>query len=105
MNSRSLITKLQSVDYPLDLETIPKGLKLHVRAEPLRYRLGYSLSGDDIEWIKEFHVRDLRLGFDGTMFALFASGNSLPWPYDAPEVGFKNIREVYFDEGFKDYRY
>lgn len=37
------------------------------------------------------------------MFVLFASGNTLPWPYDSPEVGFSKIQEEYFEEGFKDY--
>ena len=44
------------------------------------------------------------MGFDGVMFGLFASGNSFPWPHDGPEVGFRKIREEYYDEGFGDYK-
>ena len=38
------------------------------------------------------------------MFALVATGHSQPWPYDAPEVGFRSITEEYFDEGWTDYQ-
>lgn len=41
--------------------------------------------------------------FSGATFALFASGNGEPWPFDAPEVGFTKVVETYFDEGNKDY--
>lgn len=41
--------------------------------------------------------------FEGSMFALFASGNGEPWPYDAPEVGFRSVEEVYYEENLPDY--
>jgi hypothetical protein len=53
--------------------------------------------------VKEFSPGLLPASFDGVMFALFASGNSFPWPYDAPEVGFSKVREEYYEEGFEDY--
>lgn len=37
------------------------------------------------------------------MFALFASGNGEPWPYDAPDVGFSSVEEVYYEENLPDY--
>lgn len=38
------------------------------------------------------------------MFALFASGNGEPWPYDAPQdVGFAEVVEEYFEEEIPDY--
>lgn len=41
--------------------------------------------------------------FTGASFALFASGNGNPWPYDAPAVGFKEIEESYHEENIPDY--
>jgi hypothetical protein len=41
--------------------------------------------------------------FEGASFALFASGNGNPWPFNAPAVGFKEVSEVYFDEGIPDH--
>jgi hypothetical protein len=41
--------------------------------------------------------------FEGASFALFASGNGEPWPFDGPDVGFGNVAETYYDEGNKDY--
>jgi hypothetical protein len=41
--------------------------------------------------------------FEGASFALFASGNGNPWPFDAPVVGFKEVNEVYFDENIPDH--
>lgn len=36
------------------------------------------------------------------MFVLYASGNSFPWPFDAPEVGFSRVNEVYHEEHWED---
>jgi hypothetical protein len=41
--------------------------------------------------------------FEGASFALFASGNGNPWPFNAPADGFKEVSEVYFDEGIPDH--
>lgn len=71
---------------------------------PRQYRLGYSIGNSDVAWVKDFSPELLPVGFDGVMFALFASGNSLPWPFDAPEVGFSKVREEYHEEGFRDYK-
>lgn len=38
------------------------------------------------------------------MLGLYASGGGNPWPWDAPEVGFSKVREVYYDEGWGDYK-
>jgi beta-xylosidase len=99
-------TRPATKEFPLAGRTIPAGLSLHIRAEPRRYRMGYSTAGaaGGIQWIHEFPARDMPVGFDGAMFALYASGNGHPWPFDAPEVGFDRVREEYFDEGFGDYQ-
>ena len=88
----------------MDFESTPDGLTLHVRALPTQYRLGYSFGGDSVEWVHDFGPDVLPIGFDGAMFALVATGHSQPWPYDAPEVGFRSITEEYFDEGWTDYQ-
>jgi hypothetical protein len=41
--------------------------------------------------------------FSGASFALFASGNGNPWPYNAPKVGFKEVNEVYYNENIPDH--
>ncbi|KAI9155673.1 beta-xylosidase [Paramyrothecium foliicola] len=92
-----------SKEFPFG-STIPKGTKLHIRAEPRLYRMGYSIGNASVEWVHEFPARSLPVGFDGAMLALYASGNGHPWPFDAPEVGFTKIREEYFEEGFEDYQ-
>ncbi|KAJ3532678.1 hypothetical protein NM208_g8331 [Fusarium decemcellulare] len=97
-------TPPQTEEFPLKLNQVGSDLKLHIRAEPRQYRLGYSLKNGETTWVKTFSPSLLPVGFDGVMFGLFASGNSFPWPYDAPEVGFSKIREEYFDEGFGDYK-
>ncbi|KAH7324195.1 glycosyl hydrolase [Stachybotrys elegans] len=93
-----------SKEFPFPYDHVPAGVQLHVRAEPTRYRLGWSVNGESIAWVHQFRLRDLPVGFDGAMFALFASGNSLPWPLNAPQVGFCNVREEFFEEGLGDYR-
>ncbi|KAF5025738.1 hypothetical protein F66182_2205 [Fusarium sp. NRRL 66182] len=94
----------QSSEFPLNMTQITTSLKLHIRATPNAYSLGYSLSEGSTKWVKTFSPRLLPVNFAGVMFALFASGNTLPWPYDAPEVGFRGIREDYYDEGLGDYK-
>lgn len=79
-------------------------MKLYIRSEPDKYSLGYKIGKSAVEWVKDFSPSDLPARFDGAMFALFASGNTFPWPYDAPEVGFLKIREEYFEEGYTDYQ-
>lgn len=36
--------------------------------------------------------------FEGNSFALFASGNGEPWPFDGPEVGFAEVMEECYEE-------
>lgn len=86
-----------------------------IRAEPTRYRLGYALSGpggeqlDETIWLTEFESRWMAwaptgyLVFEGAMFALFASGNGLPWTTAGPTVGFCSVQETFFEERIPDY--
>ncbi|KAK7224895.1 hypothetical protein V2G26_012898 [Clonostachys chloroleuca] len=96
-------TPPETSEYPIGLEKIPGDFKLHIRAKPTQYSLGYSTGNTTVTWVKDFSPSVIPVGFDGVMFVLFASGNTLPWPYDSPEVGFSKIQEEYFEEGFKDY--
>ncbi|VUC31487.1 unnamed protein product [Clonostachys rosea] len=96
-------TPPETTEFPVDLDKIPSDFKLHIRAKPTQYSLGYSASNSTVTWVKDFSPSVLPVGFDGVMLVLFASGNTLPWPYDSPEVGFIKIQEEYFEEGFKDY--
>ncbi|KAK1625323.1 beta-xylosidase [Colletotrichum phormii] len=102
-------TRPNSTEYPLSESTIPADLTLHIRASPLEYSLGYSRSNaTSPTWLKSFSSKQMGSNpgypnFEGSMFALFASGNGEPWPYDAPEVGFDRVEEVYFEEGLPDY--
>lgn len=41
--------------------------------------------------------------FTGNSFALFATGEGEPWPYNAPDVGFNKVTETYFEEDIPDY--
>lgn len=41
--------------------------------------------------------------FEGAMFALFASGAGEPWPFDAPDVGFGSVGEVFRQENIPDF--
>lgn len=94
--------------------TDPGDITLHIRAEPLSYYLGYSIteasSGQSaITWLDEIDSSWLAFAppgwfvFEGAAFALFASGNGNPWPYDAPEVGFTDYLEEYYEEDIPDY--
>ncbi|KAJ4253992.1 hypothetical protein NW762_010395 [Fusarium torreyae] len=94
----------ETKEYPLNITRIGENLDLHIRAKPNEYKLGYSLGKGDATWVKSFSSNLLPVNFAGVMFGLFASGNSFPWPFDAPEVGFSRVREVYYDEGFADYK-
>uniref|UniRef100_A0A8H7K4B0 Beta-xylosidase C-terminal Concanavalin A-like domain-containing protein n=1 Tax=Bionectria ochroleuca TaxID=29856 RepID=A0A8H7K4B0_BIOOC len=96
-------TPPETTEFPVGLEKIPNDFKLHIRARPTQYSLGYSTTNSTVTWVKDFSPSVIPVGFDGVMFVLFASGNTLPWPYDGPEVGFSRTQEEYFEEGFKDY--
>ncbi|KAK2731507.1 beta-xylosidase [Colletotrichum kahawae] len=104
-------TRPNSTEYPLGQSTIPSDLTLHIRAAPLTYSLGYSRgSGNSTSptWVREFSPRQMSANpgypnFEGAMFAVFASGNGEPWPYDAPDVGFSSVEEVYYEENLPDY--
>ncbi|WYZ35283.1 hypothetical protein EsH8_I_001559 [Colletotrichum jinshuiense] len=102
-------TRPNSTEYPLAESTVPADLTLHIRATPLKYSLGYSRgNASSPTWLKEFNSKQMGSNpgypnFEGSMFALFASGNGEPWPYDAPEVGFRSVEEVYYEENLPDY--
>ncbi|KZL80664.1 xylan -beta-xylosidase [Colletotrichum incanum] len=63
---------------------IPGGRKLHIRAEPLVYRLGYSFGGDEPTYVAEVESRWQAFApaghfvFKGASFALFATGEREP---------------------------
>ncbi|KAF6807614.1 glycosyl hydrolase family 43 protein [Colletotrichum sojae] len=102
-----------TVDYwqlPLnETERLPSGIKLHIRAEPLTYSLGYSFGEDEPTYVVEIESRWQAFAptgwfvFTGMSFALFATGEGEPWPFDGPEVGFKRVEERYFGEDVPDY--
>ncbi|KAL5350881.1 hypothetical protein ACLOAV_004454 [Pseudogymnoascus australis] len=96
-------------EIPLNSTVIPAGITLTIRATPLKYSLGFQFGQNPVVWMSEiasswlaFAPKDFFV-FEGASFALFASGNGNPWPFDAPEVGFKEVNEVYFDENIPDY--
>ncbi|RYP27651.1 hypothetical protein DL767_007581 [Monosporascus sp. MG133] len=90
---------------------IPEGLTLHIRAEPPTGRLEYFVDDDEQQptWTAGFSSRCLTRPpsgfsvFEGAIFALVASVNEEHLPFDAPEVGFRQVREVYFEENIPDY--
>jgi hypothetical protein len=95
-----------STEWPLNATAIPAGWTLHIRALPLTYNLGCSLGeGAGVVWTAEFASSLMSPGntFDGPMLTLFASGNGEPWPFDAPEVGFSRVQEIYYEENIGDY--
>ncbi|EEY15320.1 beta-xylosidase [Verticillium alfalfae VaMs.102] len=57
---------------------------------------------------QQFETRQMANGqgysvFEGAMFALFASGAGEPWPFDAPDVGFGSVGEVFRQENIPDF--
>jgi hypothetical protein len=86
-----------------------KGLQLHIRAEPLKYHLGYSVAGDKPTYVTTIASSWQAFPppgwfvFSGASFALFATGEGEPWPYDAPEVGFEKVWETYYEEDIPDF--
>jgi hypothetical protein len=88
---------------------LSSGLKLHVRATPLTYALGYSFDNGEPQYVAEIESRWQAFApggwfvFSGNSFALFATGDGEPWPYDAPDVGFSKVTETYYAEDIPDY--
>ena len=89
---------------------LESGLTLHIRATPLSYALGYSFKGQkEPTYVTEIKSKWQAFGppgyfvFSGNMFALFATGEGEPWPYDGPDVGFAKVTETYFEEDIPDY--
>ncbi|KAF1970699.1 beta-xylosidase [Bimuria novae-zelandiae CBS 107.79] len=92
-----------TTETPLPFSHIPEDFHLHVKSQPNAYKLGYSHGNESVTWVKEIPPSVLPAGFDGAMFALYASGNSLPWAFDGAEVGFRKAREAYEEERLGDY--
>ncbi|EXF84936.1 xylan 1,4-beta-xylosidase [Colletotrichum fioriniae PJ7] len=95
---------------PLNSSSLLKSeLKLHIRAEPLVYRLGYGIGDDEPTYITEIESRWQAFAptgfyvFTGASFALFATGEGEPWPVDGPKVGFTRVEETYYGEDIGDY--
>ena len=88
---------------------IPSNLTLQIRAQPLKYSLGYKIGSSPVVWLQELASSWQAFAptgyfvFEGANFALFASGNGNPWPFNAPTVGFKEVNEVYYEENIPDY--
>ncbi|PSN71091.1 beta-xylosidase [Corynespora cassiicola Philippines] len=101
---------------PLNMsKTKGTSVTLHIRATPTEYSFGFSI-GDSISstpelfWLESVSASWLAFAppgyfvFTGASFAIFASGNAEPWPYDAPEVGFSRVEESYGKDYVKDYQ-
>lgn len=82
---------------------------MHIRAEPTKYALGYTLGDEDVKWLEDFSSYWMAFAhpeyfvFTGASFALFASGGGEPWEIDSPDVGFTKVEEIYFEEDIPDY--
>ncbi|KAK1491999.1 xylan 1,4-beta-xylosidase [Colletotrichum tamarilloi] len=102
-----------TVDYwqrPLNSSSLLKsGLRLDIRAEPLTYHLGYSIGDGEPTYVAEIDSRWQAFAptgyyvFTGASFALFATGEGEPWPFDGPKVGFTRVEERYHEEDIGDY--
>jgi CubicO group peptidase (beta-lactamase class C family) len=84
-------------------------ITLHIRAEPLYYHFGYSVGKSPAQWVTSIEAKWLAFAppgwfvFEGTSFALFASGNGRPWSVRAPKVGFASVTQRYYEEKIPDY--
>ncbi|KAM9875060.1 hypothetical protein VD0002_g1193 [Verticillium dahliae] len=101
-------TRPVSTEWALNTTSIPSDLVLHIDASPLVYYLGYARGSSETTWLKQFETRQMANGqgysvFEGAMFALFASGAGEPWPFDAPDVGFGSVGEVFRQENIPDF--
>jgi hypothetical protein len=91
--------RTQTNQIPLNSSTISADTTLWIRA----------IGSEAITWMASLSSAWLAFAptnffvFEGASFALFASGNGNPWPFNAPDVGFKEVNEVYFDEDIPDY--
>lgn len=92
-----------TTETPAGFNVIPEDFNLHIKSGPKLYKLGYSRGNATVTWLKEFKPDVLPSGFDGAMFALYASGNSLPFEFDGPDMGFSRVREVYGEESYADH--
>ncbi|KAK6087315.1 beta-xylosidase [Seiridium cupressi] len=96
-------------EIPLNQSTIPQDLTLHIRAEPLKYSLGYALGQSATIWVAELSSSWMAWAptgyyvFSGASWAIFASGGGEPWTSQGATVGFKEIREEYYEENIPDF--
>lgn len=83
-------------------------IELMIRAEPLRYSLGFQ-DADGEHWPTVFSSYWMAWApeglfvFEGAMFALFATGEGLPWTTAGPTVGFESASEIFYPENISDY--
>ncbi|OJJ95610.1 hypothetical protein ASPACDRAFT_47500 [Aspergillus aculeatus ATCC 16872] len=99
----------QYTQVPLNSSTIPSDLTIHIRAEPLCYHLGYSMSTNGpTTWLAAISSSWMAFApenyfvFAGASFALFEAGTGMPSPPHAPDVGFAEVQETYFEEEIPD---
>ncbi|KAJ8113978.1 hypothetical protein OPT61_g4034 [Boeremia exigua] len=98
----------EDTEIPLN-STTARDLALEIRATPTMYSFNfitYSNHRGAGGAGQKFHVASIDSSwlafapsgwfvFTGASFALFASGNGEPWPYDSPDVGFLKVEETY----------
>jgi hypothetical protein len=88
---------------------LSSGLRLHIRATPQTYSLGYSFKNEKPTYVVDIDSKWQAFApsgwfvFEGNSFALFAHGEGEPWPYNAPDVGFAKVTETYYQESIPDY--
>ncbi|KKY14623.1 putative beta-xylosidase [Phaeomoniella chlamydospora] len=99
-------------DHPLGTPS-SSHLTFVIRAEPLKYSLGFissqTLDIKNTTWLLEYPSSNLAFAptnwfvFSGPMFALFASGNGNPWPWDIHVPRFIGVKEKLHVEDIPDY--
>jgi hypothetical protein len=114
---RELILHEQDSEVPLNSTSV-EGLVLQIRATPTTYFFSFLISPNpDVSSARsEEHIvgsiesKWLSFAppgwfvFGGASFALFASGNGEPWPFDGPEVSFLRVQETYGQDYRQDYQ-
>ncbi|KAJ4137952.1 hypothetical protein NW765_016862 [Fusarium oxysporum] len=85
------------------------GLRLHIKAEPLEYQLGYSFGKEAPVYVGSIASSWQAIAppnwfvFSGASWAIFATGDGEPWPHNGPQVGFNEVRETFHEENIPDY--
>ncbi|KLO94696.1 putative xylan 1,4-beta-xylosidase [Fusarium fujikuroi] len=85
------------------------GFRLHIKAEPLKYRLGYSFGKEAPVYVTSIASSWQAFAppnwfvFSGASWAIFATGDGEPWPHNGPQVGFNEVRETFHKENIPNY--